>query len=58
MYGTNASSLSKTITVSNPGVSNYVVENLSSGTWYFALKAYTTSGNESAASSVASKRIP
>lgn len=42
-YGTSASSLSQSVTVANPGVANYVVENLSAGTWYFAVKAYTSS---------------
>ena len=56
-YGTSASSLSQTVTVNNPGISNYVVENLSAGTWYFAIKAYTSSGSESASSSVASKSV-
>jgi hypothetical protein len=58
LYGTSSSSLSKSITVANPGVSSYVVDNLASGTWYFALKAYTTSGSESASSTVGSKSIP
>jgi hypothetical protein len=57
LYGTSSSSLSKTITVSNPGLTSYVVDNLSSGTWYFAIKAYTSSGTESAASNVGSKTI-
>jgi hypothetical protein len=58
LYGTSASSLSKTITVANPGVSSYVVDGLASGTWYFSLKAYTTTGTESASSTVGSKSIP
>ena len=56
-YGTSASSLSKTITLSNPGLSSYVVENLTAGTWYFTIKAYTSTGNESATSSVVNKGI-
>jgi hypothetical protein len=56
-YGTSASSLSKTITVSNPGVASYVVENLTAGTWYFAIKAYTSTGSESALSSTVSKSV-
>jgi hypothetical protein len=56
-YGTSAGALSQTITVSNPGLTNYVVENLKSGTWYFAIKAYTSSGSESAMSNVGSKTI-
>jgi hypothetical protein len=56
-YGTSASSLSKVVTVANPGVSSYVVDGLTSGTWYFTVKAYTSSGTESSASSVVSKSI-
>jgi hypothetical protein len=56
-YGTSASSLSKTITVSNAGVASYVVENLTAGTWYFAIKAYTSTGTESSLSSVVSKTV-
>ena len=56
-YGTSASSLTKSITVSNPGIASYVVENLTAGTWYFAIKAYTGTGTESALSSVATKSV-
>jgi len=56
-YGTSASSLSKTITVSNAGVASYVVENLAAGTWYFAIKAYTSTGSESSLSNVVSKTV-
>ena len=56
-YGTSASALSQTVAISNPGISSYVIDNLNSGTWYFAIKAYTSSGMESAASTVASKTI-
>jgi hypothetical protein len=57
VYGTSASVLSQTINVSNPGVTNYVVENLAPGTYYFALKAYTSQGVESSVSNVVSKVI-
>ncbi len=57
VYGTSASALNKTVQVSNAGVSTYVVQNLSPGTYYFAVKAYTSTGIESAQSSVASKTI-
>lgn len=57
LYGTSSTSLSKSITVANPGVSSYVVDGLASGTWYFSLKAYTSTGTESASSTVGSKRI-
>lgn len=56
-YGTSASALSKTISLANPGLSSYVVDNLAAGTWYFSIKAYTSTGNESSASSPLSKSI-
>jgi hypothetical protein len=57
-YGTSATALTQTIQVANPGVASYVVTGLGSGTWYFAVKAYSSSGAESANSNVATKTIP
>jgi hypothetical protein len=57
VYGTSASNLSQTITVANPTVTTYTVDSLSANTWYFAVKAYTSSGAESDNSNVASKSI-
>jgi len=34
-----------------------VIDNLSAGTWYFAVRAYNSSGVESANSAIASKTI-
>lgn len=56
-YGTSAGSLTQSITVSNPSVSTYVIESLPAGTYFFAVKAYTSSGVESSLSAVASKVI-
>ncbi len=56
-YGNDASALTKTIKIDNASVNRYLVENLSSGTWYFSLKAYTTTGLESSFSAIASKKI-
>lgn len=39
------------------GLSSYVVEGLTTGTWYFAMRAYNTSGIHSAYSNEASKTI-
>ncbi len=55
-YGTSAGALNQTITVNNAGLVNYVVENLSPATWYFAVKA-VANGVESDLSNVASKTI-
>jgi hypothetical protein len=57
-YGTSASALTQTIQMPNPSATGYVVSNLSAGTYYFAVAAYTTSGSESAQSAVHSKTIP
>ncbi len=57
-YGTSASNLSQTIQVSNPSLTAYVVTNLSSGAWYFAVAAYTSGGVEGVLSNVGSKTIP
>jgi hypothetical protein len=56
-YGTSASTMNRTIQVANPGLSRYVVENLSAATWYFAVRAYTTAGVESASSNTATKTV-
>jgi hypothetical protein len=57
VYGPSAANLTQLIEISQPGVSTYVVENLTAGTWYFAVKAYTSAGAESVNSNVASKSI-
>lgn len=57
-YGASSSALNQTIEVANPGLATYVVTGLNSGTWYFAVKAYSSNGAESAQSNVASKTIP
>lgn len=56
-YGTSASALTQTIQVSNPSVTNYTINNLSPGTYYFSVRAYTNSGTESANSNVYSKVV-
>jgi hypothetical protein len=57
-YGNSPSALSSVIDVANAGATSYVVGSLASGTWYFAVSAYTTSGLESALSNSGSKSIP
>ena len=56
-YGTSASAMTQTVQVSNPGVTAYTVDNLSPGTYYFAVRAYTSNGTESGNSNVTSKVI-
>ena len=57
-YGTSASALNQTVTLSNPGITTYVIENLAPATYYFAVTAFTSAGAESALSATASKTIP
>ncbi len=57
-YGSSPSSLSTIVELANPGLTTHTVTGLGSGTWYFAVRAYTTSGAESDLSNIASKTIP
>jgi hypothetical protein len=56
-YGTSPTSLTKRITVASAATTTYTVANLSPGTYYFGLAAFTSTGVESALSSVGSKTI-
>ena len=56
-YGTSPNALTQEVQVSTIGVTNYVISGLTSGTWYFAVTAYTSTGTESSLSNVASKTI-
>jgi hypothetical protein len=58
LYGNSPGALNKTIQVANAGTMRYVVDNLAAGTWYFSVRAYSTSGAESSTSNTASKTIP
>jgi Putative Ig domain len=57
-YGTAAGNLSHVVEVPGPAETSYTIADLSAGTWYFALAAYTTQGAESAQSAVVSASIP
>ncbi len=57
-YGTSAAALDRTVTISARSATHYTVQNLSAGTWYFAVRAVTSAGAESALSNVVSKWIP
>jgi len=56
-YGTSPGSLSNMINITSPSTLTYVVTDLGTGTWYFAVAAYTNSGLESEMSNVGSKTI-
>lgn len=56
-YGNSLAALSRELRVSSPDITSAVVENLGSGTWYFTVSAYTSTGAESSASNAGSKTI-
>jgi hypothetical protein len=57
LWGRSPNALDQRVQLKNPSISTYVVENLSPGTWYFAVVAVNASGVASAPSSLASKTI-
>jgi hypothetical protein len=56
-WGTSQGNYTNSTTLSNPGLSSYVVEQLTPATWYFALTAINAAGAESSYSNVASKQV-
>lgn len=56
-YGQSQGALTHVMTISNPGQTLQVVENLGGGTWYFAVTAFDTDGMESTKSTAVSKTI-
>lgn len=56
-YGTSSAALTQTIQVANPGATSYSLLSLAPGTYYFAVRAYTSNGAESALSNVLSKTV-
>jgi hypothetical protein len=56
-YGTSASALTQTVTITNPGLTAYTLSNLSPGTWYFVMTAHSAGGVESDLSGVISATL-
>jgi hypothetical protein len=56
-YGSVSRQYTAEITISNPGLTRYVVESLPAGTYYFSMTATTTSGVQSSPSAEASTTI-
>ncbi|MBK9253355.1 MAG: putative Ig domain-containing protein [Proteobacteria bacterium] len=57
-HGMNANSLTDMVQVPGAAAGSYTFTQLASGTHYFAVSAYTSSGAESSMSAVGSKTIP
>jgi hypothetical protein len=56
-YGTSPSALTQQISINTVGIMDYVVGNLSSGTWYFEVVAVNSAGEQSAPTSLVSTTI-
>lgn len=56
-YGTSSGNYTQSITVSNPGIATYVVDNLTPGTYYFSVAAVNAEGTESPMSSEVSATV-
>jgi hypothetical protein len=56
-YGTSETAMTQSIEVPTAGVTTYLVENLATGTWYFAVTAYTSTNTTSSASTTVTKTI-
>jgi Tfp pilus assembly protein PilX len=56
-YGTQSGQLTSSITLTNPGLTEYVVDNLSPGTYYFSITATASDGTQSAPSPVVTASV-
>ena len=57
VYGTGPNAMNHWVQLTNIGTTSYVIKGLGQGTWYFAVLSYTSSGENSALSNIASKII-
>jgi hypothetical protein len=58
LYGDTPGNYPNEITLNNPGLTSYVVDNLPQGTWYFVMTAVDSTGAQSDRSGVGTKTIP
>jgi hypothetical protein len=56
-YGRSAGNLEEVVTINTPGITRWVVDNLSPATWYFRMTSFNESGIESMHTPVGSKTI-
>ena len=56
-YGQSSASLTQTLDIPDPAVTGATIESLKSGTWYFAVSAYTAANVESELSNLAQKTV-
>ena len=56
-YGRNRDNLTESVVLNNPGLSRYVVENLTPARWYFTMTSVNSQGSESFRSALVSMTI-
>ncbi len=56
-YGTETQNYTTTVQIANPGITTYVIDNLSPGTYYFAITAYNSTGEDSGYSNQVSTTV-
>jgi hypothetical protein len=56
-FGSSSTSLTNKVVVANPGITAYTLGNLMSGTYYFGITAYSTTGAESAMTNIGTRTI-
>jgi hypothetical protein len=56
-WGTSPGDYSNSVTLTNPGLTSYVIEQLTPATWYFVTTAMNADGVESDYSNVATKIV-
>lgn len=56
-FGTSADALDQVIDVPSVGITTYVIDDLTAGTYYFSIRAYNAVGAESALSNIVSDTI-
>lgn len=55
--GRNQHDMEEWVTIPNPSIDRHTIENLGSGTWWFALSAYDSAGAESEKSAAVSRQF-
>lgn len=58
LYGTSPGTLSQTAQINNSTVTTYLVENLTPGTWYFAIKTLASGGQSSVQTNLVNRIVP
>lgn len=56
-YGLSPASLANPIQIASPTTNSYIVGNLDAGTWYFGVRAYTSTDAQSDLSNIVSKNV-